>query len=105
MKTENVIMVRIYLTEAEGNIDTLIKRLHDWGKVRGVTVFHGSAGFGPSGRMHLLSAPQIARDLPMVVEFFDEPTKVEEILETLSHIIKPGHVVCWPAKIIVEDKQ
>jgi PII-like signaling protein len=55
--------------------------------------------------MHLLSVPQIARDLPMVVEFFDEPAKVEEILETLSHIIKPGHVVCWPAKIIVEDKQ
>jgi PII-like signaling protein len=53
--------------------------------------------------MHLISTPQAAGDLPVVVEFFDEPAKVEEILEILSHIIKPGHVVCWPAQIIVEN--
>jgi PII-like signaling protein len=104
MKIEDVTMVRIYL-EAESKLDTLIKRLHDWGKVRGVTAFHGIAGFGPSGKMHLISTtPQIAGDLPVIVEFFDEPAKVEEILEILSHIIKPGHVVCWPAQIIVENK-
>lgn len=105
MKTEDVTMVRIYLTGGEGHLDTLIKRLHDWGKVRGVTVFHGVAGFGSSGVMHPISLPQVSEDLPVVVEFFDAPAKVEEILEILSHIIKPGHVVCWPASILAEDKQ
>jgi uncharacterized protein len=105
VKTEAVILVRIYLTEAEGHVDTLLKRLHDWGKVRGVTVFHGTAGFGPSGVMHPGSPPQNSEDLPVVIEFFEEPTKAEEILEILSHIIKPGHVVCWPARIIVEDRK
>ncbi|ADE16601.1 conserved hypothetical protein [Nitrosococcus halophilus Nc 4] len=41
----------------------------------------------------------------MVTEFFDKPAKVEARLETLCHIIKPGHVVCWPARTIVEDRQ
>ncbi|ABA57543.1 DUF190 domain-containing protein [Nitrosococcus oceani] len=104
MRTKDVMMVRIYLTEAEGHLDTLLKRLHDWSQVQGVTVFHGIAGFGPSGPMHPISPARISGDLPVVVEFFDEPAKAEVILETLSHIIKPGHVVCWPARIIVEDK-
>jgi uncharacterized protein len=104
VKTEAVIVVRIYLTEAEGHVDTLLKRLQDWGKVRGVTVFHGTAGFGPSGVMHPVSPTQGSEDLPVVVEFFEEPAKAEEILEILSHIIKPGHVVCWPARIIVREK-
>lgn len=105
MKTEDVTMVRIYLTEGEDHLDTLIKRLHDWGKVRGVTVFYGISGFGSSGVMHPVSLPQVAEDLPAVVEFFDTPDKVEEILEILSHIIKSGRVVCWPAYALAEDKQ
>ncbi len=105
MRTEAVTIVRIYLTEGEGHLDTLIKRLHDWGKIRGVTVFHGSAGFGPSGVMHPISSLPVSGNLPVVVEFFDTPAKVEEILEILSHIIKPGRVVCWPACTLTEDER
>ena len=73
------------------------------GKVRGVTIFHGTAGFGPSGVMHLESPARGLEDLPVVIEFFEEPGKAEELLDTLSHVIKPGHVVCWPVHLIVED--
>ena len=45
MKSIEVTMVRIYLTEAEKMLDTVLKRLHDWEKVRGVTVFRGISGF------------------------------------------------------------
>lgn len=103
MNTEDITIVRIYLTERDGHLDTLIKRLHDWGKIRGVTVFHGIAGFGPSGMMHPASPSSVSVDLPVVVEFFDTSAKIEEILEILSHIIKPGHVVCWPACILTEE--
>ena len=49
---EEVTMVRVYLTEEEAHLKTLLKRLHDWGLVRGVTVFRGIAGFGDSGIIH-----------------------------------------------------
>ena len=99
MKTVEVTMVRVYLTEAEAHLETLLKRLHDWEKVQGVTVFRGITGFGKSGEMHSSTLMDLAFDLPVVIEFFDEPAKVEVILEHLSKEIEPGHIVSWNARV------
>lgn len=99
MKTTEVTVVRIYLTEGEGQLDALLKRLHDWEKVRGVTVFRGVIGFGQSGVMHRSDLIDLSLNLPVVVEFFDEPEKVENILEHLNDQIKPGHMVLWNARV------
>ena len=103
MKMLQVTMVRIYITEAEKVMDTLLKRLHDWEKVRGVTVFRGISGFGRSGAMHSSKLLDMSLDLPVVVEFFDEPGKVATILEHLAGMIDPGHIVCWQAELMVES--
>lgn len=103
MKMLQVTMVRIYLTEAQKLIDTLLKRLHDWEKVRGVTVFRGISGFGRSGVMHSSKLLDMSLDLPVIVEFFDEPDKVASILEHLSSMIDPGHIVSWPAELMIDD--
>ncbi|NOX92633.1 MAG: DUF190 domain-containing protein, partial [Gammaproteobacteria bacterium] len=34
MTSIDVTVVRVYLTEAEAHLQTLLKRLNDWGKVR-----------------------------------------------------------------------
>jgi PII-like signaling protein len=92
-------MVRIYLTEGEGLMKELLARLHDEEKVRGVTVFRGITGFGRSGVMHSSTLLDLSLDLPLVIEFFDEPAKVRRILSHLRDILQPGHVVSWPAKV------
>lgn len=97
MKTKQITMVRVYLTEGHAQLDSLMRRMHDWEKVRGLTVFRGITGFGESGTVHTAKWIDLAMDLPIVVEFFDEPSKVEEILEHLQHIIKPGHMTWWSA--------
>jgi len=97
VKQVEVTMVRIYLTEGEGILASLLKRLHDWEKVKGVTVFRGISGFGHAGVVHTSVAVDLMLDLPVVVEFFDEPDKVTSILEHLSSTIKPGHMVFWNA--------
>ncbi|MDH5436535.1 MAG: DUF190 domain-containing protein [Gammaproteobacteria bacterium] len=99
MNTVDVTIVRVYLTEVEAHLETLLKRLHDWEKVKGVTVFRGISGFGQSGEMHSSTLLDLAFDLPVVIEFFDEPAKVETILEHLSKEIKPGHIVSWNARV------
>lgn len=101
MKKLDVVFVRIYLTEAEGNLDSLMKRLHDEEKVQGVTVFRGISGFGSSGKMHSSGLLDISLDLPLVVEFFDVPQKVEAILEHIRKDIDPGHIVSWPGTLVV----
>lgn len=99
MSFSKVTMVRVYLTEAEGHLAALMKKLHDEEKVRGVTVFRGISGFGKSGKMHSSTLLDLSLDLPVVVEFFDTPEKIDTILQHLKGMLGPGHIVCWPAEV------
>jgi PII-like signaling protein len=92
-------MVRIFLTEADAQLKPLLKRLHDEEQVKGVTAYRGIAGFGVSGQMHSSSLLDLSLNLPVIVEFFDTPEKVEKILAHLSGQIKPGHMVHWSAEV------
>lgn len=103
MKNEAVRVVRIYLDEGEGQLETLLKRLHDWEKVRGVTVFRGIAGFGDSGKLHTARLVDLAMNLPLVVEFFDSPDKIEATLDHLHNEFKPAHIMSWSAEINTAD--
>ncbi len=105
MKTQAITMVRIYLTESEAKLQALIKRLHDWEHVRGVTVFRGISGFGASGVIHTSALVDLSLDLPVVVEFFDAPERIETILSHLAEMVDPGHIVCWPASILCQEKK
>lgn len=92
-------IARIYLNEGERHLDILIKQLRDWEKLRGVTVFRGIAGYGDSGVIHGSGVIDFSLELPVVVEFFDTPDKVQAIVDHLNNTIKPGHIVMWSAKI------
>jgi hypothetical protein len=94
-----VTMVRVYLTEADRLLKKVLYRLHDEEKVRGVTVFRGVSGFGKSGTVHSAGLLDLSSDLPVVVEFFDEPGKVAEIIDHLNTLVGTGHIVSWPAEL------
>jgi PII-like signaling protein len=74
--------------------------LHDELKVRGLTVFRALTGYGNSGKWHTASLVDLSLDLPLVVEFFDEPPLARAALERLGTVCKPGHVVEWPARVL-----
>ena len=101
MNTPDITFVRIYLTEGEGRMESLLKRLHDEEKVQGVTVFRGISGFGSSGKLHSSSLLDMSLDLPLVIEFFDVPEKVSGILEHIRGDIDPGHIVSWQGSLVV----
>ena len=99
MNWETVTFVRIYLTEADKTLEHLLRKLHDQEKVRGVTVFRAISGFGGSGVIHTASLLDLSLDLPVTVEFFDSPDKVDAILEHLSDLLESGHIVRWQAEM------
>ena len=101
MNRLDVVFVRIYLTEGEGRMEDLLRRLHDQEQVQGVTVFRGISGFGQSGRLHSSSLLDMSLDLPLVIEFFDVPQKVANILEHIRDSVEPGHIVSWPGTLVV----
>lgn len=95
-------MVRIYLTEGQHLMRELVELLHDRERVRGVTVFRGIAGFGSSGALHTTSLVDLSLDLPLVLEFFDTPERVEQVLATLEKYVEPRHIVVWPAQVTID---
>ncbi|MGB5261241.1 MAG: DUF190 domain-containing protein [Gammaproteobacteria bacterium] len=101
MNNTDITCVRIYLTEGEGRMPALLARLHDEEKVKGVTVFRGISGFGSSGKVHSSTLMDMSLDLPLVIEFFDSPDKVNSILAHIQSEFEPGHIVSWPARLLV----
>ena len=99
MKMHKVTVVRIYLTEGETQLKNLMKRLRDWEKLRGLTVFRGISGYGESGVIHGSDIVDLSLNMPIVVEFFDEDEKINKILEHINDQIKLGHMLKWSAEI------
>lgn len=102
---EDVTVVRLYLTEKKSNLKALLKHLREQDHVRGVTVFRGIEGFGPSGVMHTSKLVDLSLDLPVVVEFFDVPERIEGILMYLDTVVEPGHIVTWSARLCLGEEQ
>ncbi|MDX1593641.1 MAG: DUF190 domain-containing protein [Gammaproteobacteria bacterium] len=94
-----ITVARLYLTERKAHLDRLVEHLRSEEQVRGLTVFRAIAGFGPSGHVHSAHLIDLAADLPLVVEFFDEPERVAAILAQLRGWLPPGPVVTWPATL------
>jgi hypothetical protein len=97
MKRQEVTVVRIYLTEGDRLLKQLLEHLHDRERVMGVTVFRGTTGFGRSGKVHGQSLLDVSFDLPLVVEFFDAPERVENVLAHVAAWFEPGHILTWTA--------
>lgn len=98
----DVTVVRIYLSEADHGrrrnlMEEILTVLHDQHRVRGVTVFRGIAGFGETGEVHAADMLRVMVDLPLVIEFFDEPPVAEAVMAILRPLVPEKHIVHWGA--------
>jgi PII-like signaling protein len=98
MSSSDMTMVRVYLSEQEAGIDKVAHWLKEESGVMGFTLFRGIAGLGGDGYVHTSSLLALSSDLPIVVEFFDKPEKISQIMAQLHLHVKPDHIVSWPVK-------
>jgi len=98
MATQTVTVARIYIREGEHQLTKLIQLLHDEEKVSGVTVLRGIEGFGPDGLIHAASLVDLSLDLPLIVEFYDTPDRVNTILRDLQRHLGLSHIITWQAQ-------
>jgi len=102
MRAAEVTAIRIYITEGEGKLNELLDFLKEKEEVRGLTVFRGISGFGPSGNVHTINLADLSLDLPLIVEMFDEPGKMQRIFKELCTMVKPGHILTWSGKTNID---
>lgn len=104
MATKTVTVVRIYLREGEHLLADLLKFLQDDQRVSGVSVFRGIAGFSADKIMHTSSLLDLSMDLPLIVEFYEEPAGIETVLNKIPAMLTISHVVSWSAQLHLRDK-
>ncbi len=92
----NLTVVRIYLSDGRHEVRQVIKWLEQ-NKIR-FTVFRGIAGLGSDGLVHKASLLDLSSDLPMVIEFFDKPEQINDILTTIKTMVEADHIVSWPVQ-------
>jgi uncharacterized protein len=97
-----VTMARIYLHEADHGrrknlMQEILNVIQEQQRVKVTTVFRGIAGMGDTGEVHASDILRLLVDLPIVIEFFDEPAVVEAILKLLSGLLPSGRIVTWRA--------
>lgn len=100
MKSCPVTVVRIYLREGEHLLNKLVRFLREDQAVAGLTVLRGVVGFGDSGELHPSSLLDLSLDLPLVVEFFDEPAKAHQATEKLLQRFELEHVIAFGASAL-----
>lgn len=102
MKTLDIVMVRVYITEASQLLNKIIDYLKN-DDISGLSVFRAIEGVGQSGSL-ASSLLDLSLNLPISIEFFDyDKAKIEKALDHLHQIVKPGHIIFWEAKVIVKD--
>jgi PII-like signaling protein len=103
METTDVLVVRIYITEASKLLEQLLDYLKNEAGINGVSVFRAIHGFGTSKTEHSTALVDLSLDLPLAVEFFDEAVKVRHVLEQLNATFKLEHIVFWHAKAVISS--
>ncbi|MEY4717421.1 MAG: hypothetical protein RL563_39 [Pseudomonadota bacterium] len=96
MTSQQLTLVRIYLREAEHMLGKIVDFLHDEAKVRGLTVLRGIEGFSEDGTLRTVSLLNLSLDLPLIIEFYDDPDKVQGIIAKLVNDMKLKHVISFP---------
>lgn len=93
-------VVRIYLSEDSPVLKPLYDYLHQQ-KIKGATIFRGVKGFGHRGIERQASFMDMHFDLPMILEFCDEPSIVDNVLTHFEEQLKSETVLHWLAEMSI----
>ena len=102
MKTKEITIARIYTLEGHDQLNQALDILRDEEKMFGVTIIRGIAGFGQNREVHTSSLLTLSLELPLIIEFYDEPEKVEKAIQLLKSRLDFKHIVSWSAMAYID---
>lgn len=97
MSDRAITIAHIYTLEGHDHLNKVLDILRDKEHIAGVTVIRGVAGFGATREIHTSSLLSLSLELPLIIEFYDEPEKVTKAIETLKTKLDLKHIVSWSA--------
>lgn len=104
MNSKDIAIARVYTMEGRDLLNRALDILRSEA-IEGVTILRGIAGIGTSGEIHTSSLLDLSLDLPLIIEFYDEPAKVEKAITALQSRLDFKHIVSWPASVHIAESQ
>ena len=98
MTVTDIRISKIFITENDHQLNKIISFLHDDEKVAGVTVYRAIEGYGDSGDLHQSSLVDFNFDSPLVIEFYDKPEKILQVIEDVKKKFEIKKVISWLAE-------
>src|SRR5205809_6014678 len=96
--------LRIFIGEAQQGQDKPLYRaiveLAQQQGIAGATVFRGIEGFGPEHHLSTDRLPDIADNLPMIVEMVDSEERIEAFLPLVDRLVVRGMMTVTPVTIV-----
>jgi uncharacterized protein len=102
MSVKEVTIARIYTMEGHDRLNQALDILHDKEKIFGVTLIQGIAGFGKDREVQTSPLLTSSLELPLIIELYDEPEKVEKAIQVLKSRLELKHIASWPAMAYVD---
>jgi PII-like signaling protein len=102
MNMQPVTVARVYTMEGHDQLNQALDILHDEQKIVGVTLIRGIAGYGDDREVHTSSLLSLSLELPLVIEFYDEPEKVKIAIKALQSRLDLKHIVTWSAMAFLD---
>jgi PII-like signaling protein len=98
MNFKTVTCARVFTLQGRHDqLNKALDLLRDKQKIYGVTVTRGIAGYGADKEVKTSSLLELSLELPLIIEFYDEPEKVASAIEALRVELGLKHVVTWQA--------
>lgn len=66
----------------------------------GATVTRGIAGFGCHSRIRTASIVDLSADLPLIVEWVDDPARVDRVMPQIRAMVSKGMITAQPVEVI-----
>lgn len=98
MSIKPITVARIYALDGDNRIEKALCILRDRENIRGATVFRGIEGMGASREIHTSSLVDLSLELPLILEFYDEPDKVVKAIDAVQAELHFDHIISWTAQ-------
>ena len=66
----------------------------------GATVTRGIAGFGSHSRIRTASIVDLSADLPLIVEWVDDPARVERVMPKIKEMVAEGMITTQQVEVV-----
>jgi len=76
----------------------IVEKAREFG-LAGATVTRGIMGFGANSRIHTTAILRLSEDLPVVIQIFDRPERIDAFVQILDEMVGEGLVVTWDVNV------